>query len=43
MIQTTRFLDGLYSAEELQSDNIKDRDAKIAFLQKTIDVLRMSQ
>lgn len=39
VIDTTGFLDGLYTADELQSENIKDREAKIAFLQKTIDAL----
>lgn len=39
VIQTTGFLDGLYSPEELSSENIKDREAKIAFLQKTIDAV----
>lgn len=41
MIKNTGFLDGLYTDDELQSENIKDRDAKIAFLQKTIDALSM--
>lgn len=39
VIQSTGFLDGLYTAEELVSENIKDRDAKIGFLQKAIDVV----
>lgn len=39
VIQTTGFLRGLYTEEELNSENIKDRDAKIAFLQKAIDVV----
>lgn len=39
MIKNTGFLNGLYTEEELQSENIKDRDAKTAFLQKTIDAL----
>lgn len=39
VITTTGFLDGLYTAEELQPENIKDREAKITFLQKTIDAL----
>lgn len=30
---------GLYSPEESSPDAAKDRDAKIAFLQKAIDVL----
>lgn len=39
VIQTTGFLRGLYTEEELNSENIKDRDGKIAFLQKAIDVV----
>lgn len=38
VIKETGFLKGLYKPEELVSDNIKDRDAKISFLQKLIDV-----
>lgn len=30
------FLKGLYTDAELNSDNVKDRDAKIAFLNKLI-------
>lgn len=41
VIRTTRFLDGLYTPEELNSENIKDKEAKIAFLQKAIDALIM--
>lgn len=39
VIRTTGYFDGLYTAEELQSENIKDREGKIAFLQKAIDVV----
>ncbi|XP_055322907.1 TRAF3-interacting protein 1-like [Sitodiplosis mosellana] len=42
VIKTTSFLDGLYTDEELQSENMKDRDAKIAFLQKAIDAIKIS-
>lgn len=38
VIKETGFLKGLYKPEELVSDNVKDREAKIAFLQKLIDV-----
>ena len=31
------FLVGLFNEDELKSDNIKDKEAKIAFLQKIID------
>lgn len=37
VIQETGFLKGLYSTEELVSDNVKDREKKIAFLNKLID------
>lgn len=36
-IRETGFLTGLYSEPEMHSDNIKDREMKIAFLQKLID------
>lgn len=38
VIKDTGFLKGLYKPEELISDNVKERDAKITFLQKLIDV-----
>lgn len=38
VIKDTSFLKGLYKPEELISDNVKDKDAKIAFLEKLIDV-----
>nr|XP_053633024.1 TRAF3-interacting protein 1-like [Cherax quadricarinatus] len=37
IISDTGFLFGLYTEEELNSQNIKDKDAKVAFLQKCID------
>ncbi|XP_077562994.1 intraflagellar transport 54 [Haemaphysalis longicornis] len=39
VIKATKFLDGLYTAEELTQENIKDKEGKIAFLQKAIDAL----
>nr|XP_037279574.1 TRAF3-interacting protein 1-like [Rhipicephalus microplus] len=39
VIKATNFLDGLYTQEELTSDNIKDKESKIAFLQKAIDAV----
>ncbi|XP_066431808.1 TRAF3-interacting protein 1 isoform X1 [Eleutherodactylus coqui] len=39
VIRTTGFLKGLYAESELKSDNVKDKDAKISFLQKAIDVV----
>ncbi|XP_071977598.1 TRAF3-interacting protein 1 isoform X2 [Engystomops pustulosus] len=39
VIRTTGFFKGLYTESELKSDNVKDKDAKISFLQKAIDVV----
>ncbi|XP_051854707.1 TRAF3-interacting protein 1 isoform X4 [Antechinus flavipes] len=41
VIRMTGFMKGLYTDSELKSDNVKDKDAKISFLQKTIDVVIM--
>ncbi|XP_074045934.1 TRAF3-interacting protein 1 isoform X5 [Macrotis lagotis] len=41
VIRMTGFMKGLYSDSELKSDNVKEKDAKINFLQKTIDVVIM--
>ncbi|XP_006866887.1 PREDICTED: TRAF3-interacting protein 1 [Chrysochloris asiatica] len=41
VIRTTGFMKGLYTDAELKSDNVKDKDAKIGFLQKAIDVVVM--
>uniref|UniRef100_A0AAY4CI11 TRAF3-interacting protein 1 n=1 Tax=Denticeps clupeoides TaxID=299321 RepID=A0AAY4CI11_9TELE len=41
VIRTTGFLKGLYTETEMKSDNVKDKDAKIAFLQKAIDVVML--
>ncbi|XP_078259634.1 TRAF3-interacting protein 1 isoform X2 [Rhinoraja longicauda] len=41
VIRITGFLKGLYTDFEMKSDNVKDKDAKIAFLQKAIDVVMM--
>ncbi|XP_043930986.1 TRAF3-interacting protein 1 [Protopterus annectens] len=41
VIRTTGFLKGLYTSSELNSENVKDKDAKITFLQKAIDVVIM--
>lgn len=32
-------MQGLYTDDELNSENIKDKDSKMAFLQKAIDVV----
>lgn len=39
IIQNTGFFNGLYTDDELISENVKDREAKINFLQKAIDVV----
>jgi len=39
VIQETGFLQGLFTTEELNHETIKDRDSKIAFLQKVIDAV----
>lgn len=38
-MRNTGFFKGLYSKEELNSENVKERDNKIVFLQKTIEVV----
>ncbi|KAJ7344864.1 hypothetical protein JRQ81_000814 [Phrynocephalus forsythii] len=39
VVRSTGFMRGLYTEEEMKSDNVKDKDAKISFLQKAIDVV----
>lgn len=39
IINETGFLNGLYSEEELNSENIKNKEAKLAYLTKLIDVV----
>ncbi|KAG8508257.1 LOW QUALITY PROTEIN: TRAF3-interacting protein 1, partial [Galemys pyrenaicus] len=39
VIRMTGFMKGLYSDAEMKSDNVKEKDAKISFLQKAIDVV----
>ncbi|XP_041718613.1 TRAF3-interacting protein 1 isoform X1 [Coregonus clupeaformis] len=41
VIRTTGFMKGLYVETEMKSDNVKDKDAKIAFLQKAMDVVML--
>ncbi|KAK4472636.1 hypothetical protein MN116_003870 [Schistosoma mekongi] len=39
IIRSTGLMKGLYTAEELEADNVKDKDKKLAFLQKLVDFL----
>ncbi|BFZ22681.1 hypothetical protein BsWGS_25720 [Bradybaena similaris] len=39
VIKTTGFMQGLFTEAEMNSENVKDKDAKIAFLQKAIDMV----
>ncbi|XP_058248348.1 TRAF3-interacting protein 1 isoform X4 [Hemibagrus wyckioides] len=41
VIRTTGFMKGLYGEAEMKSDNVKDKESKIAFLQKAIDVVML--
>ncbi|XP_018094405.1 TRAF3-interacting protein 1 isoform X2 [Xenopus laevis] len=41
VIRTTGFFKGLYTDSELKSDNVKEKDAKINFLQKAVDVIAL--
>ncbi|XP_063069551.1 TRAF3-interacting protein 1 isoform X2 [Engraulis encrasicolus] len=41
VIRTTGFLKGLYTDAEMKSDNVKEKDSKIQFLQKAIDVVML--
>ncbi|KAK4327156.1 hypothetical protein Pmani_002385 [Petrolisthes manimaculis] len=42
IIKETGFLSGLYTDEELSSENIKDKESKVAFLQKCIDATALA-
>ncbi|XP_037951567.1 TRAF3-interacting protein 1 [Teleopsis dalmanni] len=42
VIRDTGCFEGLYTAEELTFENIKDRDDKMKFLQKMIDVVKLT-
>lgn len=39
VMRTTGFLEGLYSAEELNVSNIQDKEQKLKFLQKAVDAV----
>lgn len=41
VINTTGFMQGLYSTEEQNSDHVKDKESKIAFLQKALDMVSL--
>ncbi|GBM40921.1 TRAF3-interacting protein 1 [Araneus ventricosus] len=41
IIKSSGFLKGLYTPAELQSENVKDKESKILFLQKAADVLAL--
>ncbi|KAF7397737.1 hypothetical protein HZH68_008959 [Vespula germanica] len=41
IIKETGFLGGLFTEEELNSDNIKDKESKVAYLTKLIDVVKL--
>ncbi|XP_046592212.1 TRAF3-interacting protein 1 isoform X2 [Neodiprion lecontei] len=41
VIRETGFLDGLFTEDELNSENIKDKDSKLAYLTKLIDVVKL--
>ncbi|XP_062266266.1 TRAF3-interacting protein 1-like [Platichthys flesus] len=41
VIRTTGFMKGLYEEKEMSSENIMERQSKIAFLQKAIDVVML--
>ncbi|XP_012275655.1 TRAF3-interacting protein 1 [Orussus abietinus] len=41
IIKETGFLDGLFTEEEMISENIKDKDAKLSYLTKLIDVVKL--
>ncbi|XP_075222365.1 intraflagellar transport 54 [Lycorma delicatula] len=42
IMKETGFLQGLYSQDELNPENIKDREGKIAFLEKLISAVKLS-
>uniref|UniRef100_A0A1A7X679 TRAF3-interacting protein 1 n=1 Tax=Iconisemion striatum TaxID=60296 RepID=A0A1A7X679_9TELE len=41
VIRSTGFLKGLYEENEMKSDSVKEKDSKIIFLQKAIDVVML--
>ncbi|XP_064595185.1 TRAF3-interacting protein 1-like isoform X6 [Liolophura sinensis] len=41
VIKTTGFMKGLYTESEMNSENVKDKDGKMAFLQKAVDMVSL--
>ncbi|XP_052824663.1 TRAF3-interacting protein 1 isoform X1 [Octopus bimaculoides] len=41
VIKSTGFMQGLYTSEEQNSDNVKDKESKMKFLQKAIDIVSL--
>uniref|UniRef100_A0A3P8SFS4 TRAF3-interacting protein 1 n=1 Tax=Amphiprion percula TaxID=161767 RepID=A0A3P8SFS4_AMPPE len=41
VIRTTGFMKGLYEETEMKSDSVKDKESKMVFLQKAIDVVML--
>ncbi|XP_043987638.1 TRAF3-interacting protein 1 isoform X3 [Gambusia affinis] len=41
VIRTTGFMKGLYEENEMKSDSVKDKDSKMFYLQKAIDVVML--
>ncbi|XP_052093953.1 TRAF3-interacting protein 1-like isoform X1 [Mytilus californianus] len=42
VIKTTGFMKGLFTEGEMNSENVKDRDSKVAFLQKAVDMVAIA-
>ncbi|XP_071154460.1 TRAF3-interacting protein 1-like isoform X3 [Mytilus edulis] len=42
VIKTTGFMKGLFTEAEMNSENVKDRDSKVAFLQKAVDMVAIT-
>ncbi|CAG2192613.1 IFT54 [Mytilus edulis] len=42
VIKTTGFMKGLFTEAEMNSENVKDRDSKVAFLQKAVDMVAIA-
>ena len=42
IVQTTGYAAGLYSEDEFNSENVKDKESKLLFLKKMVDVVSLS-